>query len=93
MSWREGTARLASVEGFVRQIVGWREFVLRVYRHDMPAYARRNALEADLPLPGFYWDADTDMACVREAVATVTRHGSGTTVTLQMIDHGVQDGR
>lgn len=73
--WREGRARLASVEGFVRQIIGWREFVLRVYRHDMPDYARRNALGADLPLPRFYWDADTDMACVREAVETLLEHG------------------
>ena len=73
--WRAGEARLASVEGFVRQIIGWREFVLRVYRHDMPEYATRNALAADLPLPGFYWDADTDMACVREAVGTLLEHG------------------
>ncbi|MBY0275710.1 cryptochrome/photolyase family protein [Candidatus Binatia bacterium] len=73
--WRQGRARLQSVEGFVRQILGWREFVLRVYRHDMPDYARRNALAADLPLPRFYWDADTDMACVREAVATLAAHG------------------
>lgn len=73
--FRQGRARLASVEGFVRQIIGWRELVLRVYRHDMPAYARANALQADLPLPGFYWDADTDMACVREAVRTLLAHG------------------
>lgn len=73
--WRAGRARLASAEGFVRQIIGWREFVLRVYRHDMPDYARRNALAADLPLPRFYWDADTDMACVREAVGTLLAHG------------------
>lgn len=73
--WRQGRARLSSVEGFVRQVVGWREFVLRVYRHDMPDYARSNALAADLPLPRFYWDAETDMACVREAVQTLLADG------------------
>jgi deoxyribodipyrimidine photolyase-related protein len=48
-------APLPAVEGFVRQILGWREYVRGVYWHFMPEYAERNAMGAILPLPGFYW--------------------------------------
>jgi deoxyribodipyrimidine photolyase-related protein len=71
--YRSGSARLASVEGFIRQIIGWREFVYRVYRLKMPDYVRQNALGAELPLPQFYWSGDTDMRCVADAVEHVRR--------------------
>jgi len=76
-AYRAGDAPIASVEGFVRQILGWREFVRGVYRHEMPSYAERNALRCpdDLDVPSFYWDGDTDMACVRDAMRSVLRHG------------------
>jgi deoxyribodipyrimidine photolyase-related protein len=61
-------APLNSVEGFVRQILGWREFVRGIYWHLMPDYADQNALAADLPMPGFLWTGKTEMNCVREAV-------------------------
>ena len=64
----EGSAPLAAVEGFVRQIIGWREFVRGVYWGRMPAYAKTNCLEADRKLPAWYWTGDTAMRCVGDAV-------------------------
>jgi len=68
-------APLASVEGFIRQILGWREFVHGVYWLFMPDYLERNALQAYQPLPGFYWDADIDLHCLQEALDQTLRHG------------------
>jgi deoxyribodipyrimidine photolyase-related protein len=73
--FRKGRARLNSVEGFIRQIVGWREFVYQVYHHKMPGYEKSNALGADLPLPDFYWTGETDMACCADAVKGLRRWG------------------
>jgi deoxyribodipyrimidine photolyase-related protein len=74
--WRDGKARLNSVEGFIRQIIGWREFLYQVYHHRMPGYLGVNHFDADLPLPRFYWEPDdTDMACVRDAVAALRANG------------------
>lgn len=73
--YRAGSARLSSVEGFIRQIIGWREFVYQVYRWQMPGYSRSNQLGAELPLPDFYWSADTDMDCVADAVRHVRDAG------------------
>jgi deoxyribodipyrimidine photolyase-related protein len=66
--WREGRAPIEAVEGFVRQILGWREYVRGVYWQRMPGFLDENALEAQAPLPAFYWTADTDMACLRDAL-------------------------
>lgn len=63
-----GRAPLNAVEGFIRQIIGWREYVRGIYWREGPDYVRRNALNATRALPGFYWDAKTDMACVRSCV-------------------------
>ncbi len=73
--YRKGAARLNSVEGFIRQIIGWREFVYQVYRWKMPDYIESNYFGADLPLPSFYWDGDTDMHCVSDAVRLLIRNG------------------
>jgi deoxyribodipyrimidine photolyase-related protein len=70
-----GQARLNSVEGFIRQIIGWREFVYQLYWLHMPGYPDRNHLSATLPLPEFYWSGDTDMACVAEAITMLHRYG------------------
>jgi deoxyribodipyrimidine photolyase-related protein len=67
-AWRDGRAPIEAVEGFVRQILGWREFVRGVYWLRMPGFLDDNALGADAPLPSFYWDGDTDMACMRDAL-------------------------
>lgn len=73
-AWREGRAPLNAVEGFIRQIIGWREYVRGIYWHFMPEYLERNALDAHRPLPGFYWTADTDMACIADVVTTTRKH-------------------
>lgn len=67
-------APLNSVEGFVRQILGWREYVRGIYWTRMPEYQELNALEHDLPVPSFFWDGTVDMACVRDSMAHVLRH-------------------
>ncbi len=72
--WREGRAPLNAVEGFIRQILGWREFVRGVYWLKMPEYGRRNALEADRALPWLFWSGETDMVCVRETVIAARDH-------------------
>lgn len=72
--WRAGRAPLNAVEGFIRQILGWREFVRGVYWLKMPEYGRRNALEADRALPWLFWSGETDMVCVRETVVAAREH-------------------
>ena len=67
-------APLSSVEGYVRQVIGWREFVRGVYWRMMPGYADRNALAADLPVPRLLWTGETDMNCIREAVGHLVKY-------------------
>lgn len=65
----EGSIEISQIEGFVRQILGWREFVRGIYWTFMPRYKTLNALDAKRALPEFYWTADTKMRCVKEAVS------------------------
>jgi len=74
-AYRAGRAPLEAVEGFIRQVIGWREYVRGVYWHFMPEYERRNALGADRPLPNFYWTGATDMNCLKDALSQTLRHG------------------
>jgi deoxyribodipyrimidine photolyase-related protein len=74
-AWREGRASIASVEGFVRQILGWREFVRGVYWLDMPALAQANHYGHERPLPRWYWTGETRMACMRAVVGQTLRTG------------------
>jgi deoxyribodipyrimidine photolyase-related protein len=67
-AYRKKHAPIEAVEGFVRQILGWREFVRGIYWLRMPQFTEDNALGADQPLPKFYWTGDTDMACMRDAL-------------------------
>ncbi len=73
-AWREGRAPLNAVEGFIRQIIGWREFVRGIYWLKMPEYGLRNALDAQGKLPKFYWSGRTDMACVADTVRAARDH-------------------
>jgi deoxyribodipyrimidine photolyase-related protein len=74
-AWRAGRAPLAAVEGFIRQILGWREYVRGIYWTQMPGYLERNELGAHEPLPAWYWTGDTAMACLRDAIAQTLEHG------------------
>ena len=73
-AYHDGQAPLNAVEGFIRQILGWREYVRGIYWRFMPDYLEHNTLNAQRPLPEFYWTADTQMACVRDAVLTTRQH-------------------
>ena len=73
-AWRNGTAPLNAVEGFIRQILGWREYVRGLYWLKMPDYAETNALNATRPLPDFYWTGETEMNCMAEAIGDTRRH-------------------
>jgi len=73
-AWRSGHAPLNAVEGFIRQILGWREYVRGVYWRFMPDYGKSNALAAHRPLPAFYWTGDTSMRCLAEVVGQTRRH-------------------
>ena len=74
-AYRAGQAPLPAVEGFIRQILGWREYVRGIYWTQMPGYAAHNALDAQQPLPAFFWTGDTPMACLRDAIGQTLQHG------------------
>lgn len=67
-AYHDGHAPLNSVEGFIRQIVGWREYVRGIYWLKMPGYKSENFLGAKRKLPDFYWTADTKMHCLSQCV-------------------------
>ncbi|MBW8320352.1 MAG: cryptochrome/photolyase family protein, partial [Rhizobium sp.] len=73
-AYHEGAAPLNAVEGFIRQILGWREYVRGVYWRFMPGYADRNALDAHRPLPALYWSGETKMRCMASAVQDTIEH-------------------
>lgn len=74
-AYRSGHAPLNAVEGFIRQILGWREYVRGIYWRYMPEYLERNTLDADGPLPDFYWNGDTPMNCLRQAIGQTLDYG------------------
>jgi deoxyribodipyrimidine photolyase-related protein len=69
IAYQEGGAPLNSVEGFIRQILGWREYVKGIYDLKMPEYASENFLGAGRALPDFYWSAQTQMNCLKQCVS------------------------
>jgi deoxyribodipyrimidine photolyase-related protein len=73
-AYRAGNAPLNAVEGFIRQILGWREYVRGIYWTYMPHYAQMNALDAHVPLPEFYWTGQTKMACLAEVISHTREH-------------------
>ncbi len=76
-AWRENPKQipLASVEGFIRQILGWREYIRGVYWLYMPDYLNWNYLQAHHQLPGFYWDAKTNMNCLHHVIKQTLDYG------------------
>jgi deoxyribodipyrimidine photolyase-related protein len=84
-AWCTGAAPLNAVEGFIRQILGWREYVRGIYWAKMPAYAETNALGANRPLPWFYWSGETAMRCLSEAIGDIRRSAYGHHIQRLMI--------
>jgi deoxyribodipyrimidine photolyase-related protein len=74
VAYRSGRAPLNAAEGFVRQIIGWREYVRGIYWLKMPAYAETNFLAANRKLPWFYWSGETDMRCMSECIRSTRNH-------------------
>lgn len=73
-AYRRGDVPLNAAEGFIRQILGWREYVRGIYWLEMPGYAQTNALKAERPLPWFYWSGETAMNCMARTIADTRRH-------------------
>jgi deoxyribodipyrimidine photolyase-related protein len=69
-AWRAdpGAYAVEQVEGFIRQILGWREYVRGIYWKHMPDYAEENFFGHSRPLPRYYWNADTKMSCMKHAI-------------------------
>jgi deoxyribodipyrimidine photolyase-related protein len=67
-AWKAGHVPIAAAEGFIRQIIGWREFVRGIWQLEGPGYLNRNALGHDRALPAVYWGGKTRMACMAAAV-------------------------
>lgn len=74
-AYHTGRAPLAAVEGFIRQILGWREYVRGIYWRFMPSYVTLNELQAHQRLPDFYWTGETEMNCLRETIGQTLRYG------------------
>lgn len=73
-AYDNGDAPLNSVEGFVRQLIGWREYIRGIYWHEGRDYRDRNSLDQHGSLPDFYWTGDTDMRCMAECLSPVLDH-------------------
>ena len=73
-AYLQGHAPLNGVEGFIRQIIGWREYIRGIYWLKMPGYQHSNVFAAHRPLAGFFWDGDTAMACLSTAITQTITH-------------------
>lgn len=69
-AWKAGHVPINAAEGFIRQIIGWREYIRGIYFREGPDYTSRNVLRANRDLPEFYWTGDTDMRCLSETITT-----------------------
>ncbi len=73
--YRNGNAPINSVEGFIRQILGWREFIYWQYHRQMPALREANSWNAQRPLPRLFWDGETEMNCLRAVISRLIENG------------------
>ena len=72
--YQAGKVPINAAEGFIRQVIGWREYVRGIYWHAGPEYVQSNALAATRPLPEFYWTGDTDMHCLSQTIGQTIEH-------------------
>ena len=77
LAYHTGHAPLNAVEGFIRQILGWREYIRGLYWFYRDDWLTFNALAAQRQLPAFYWDAQTEMHCMQQAISQVLNYGYG----------------
>ena len=73
-AYQAGDVPLNAAEGFIRQVIGWREYVRGIYWLEGPGYADRNFFKNERPLPDFYWSGETDMACLRACIEQTRAH-------------------
>lgn len=74
-AYKNGLVDLASCEGFIRQVLGWREFMRGVYWLDMPAMRQANHLDATHELPAWFWTGKTKMACLADSIGQTMKYG------------------
>ena len=74
-AYKKNQLPLASVEGFIRQILGWREFIRGMYWLDMPQMAQANHYQHSRALPSWYWSGDSHMNCMKQTVNDTMQHG------------------
>ena len=74
VQYRAGKVPINAAEGFIRQVIGWREYVRGIYWHAGPEYVESNALAATRPLPEFYWTGKTDMHCLSQSIGQTIEH-------------------
>jgi deoxyribodipyrimidine photolyase-related protein len=76
-AYHQGGVPLNALEGFVRQIVGWREYVRGLYWTYRDEWPEMNALHAEADLPSFYWTGKSEMQCMAQSIGQVLAHGYG----------------
>ena len=74
-AYAAGQVPLAAAEGFIRQILGWREFVRGIYWRQMPGLASANQYGHETPLPAWFWTGKTHAACLAAAIGQTLQHG------------------
>ena len=74
-AWKKHSLDLSTVEGFIRQILGWREFVRGMYYLDMPKMAQDNFYQHQRSLPKWYWTGETQMSCMKDAIGQTLQYG------------------
>ena len=95
-AYRAGRVPLPAAEGFIRQVLGWREYVRGIYHLQMPGYLEMNALDAQEDLPHWYWTGRTAMRCLADAIGQTLEHGYAHHIQRLMVTglyallHGVQ---